>query len=56
MRWLAAILFVSLAAFLPALPCLAVPAEEEPPPDAHLNDPKPTTIVVRVVAHGAMLL
>lgn len=56
MRWLAAILLVSLAAFLPALPCLAVPAEEEPPPDAHLNDPKPTTIVVRVVAHGAMVL
>ena len=56
MRWLAAILLVSLVAFLPALPCLAVPAEEEPPPDAHLNDPKPTTIVVRVVAHGAMVL
>ncbi|HKR78057.1 MAG TPA: hypothetical protein VJR69_00015 [Nitrospira sp.] len=56
MRWLAAILLVSLAAFLPALPCLAVPAEEEPPPDAHLNDPTPTTIVVRVVAHGAMVL
>ena len=56
MRWLAAILPVSLAASLPALPCPAVPAEEEPPPDAHLNDPKPTTIVVRVVAHGAMVL
>lgn len=56
MRWLASILFVSLAVFLPALPCVAIPAQEEPPPDAHLNDPKRTTIVVRVVAHGAMVL
>ena len=56
MKWLASILFVSLVTFLPALPCFAVPAEEEPPQDAHLNDPKPTSIVVRVVAHGAMVL
>lgn len=44
-----------LALWLP-LPCSAIPAEEEPPPDPHLNDPKPTTILVRVVAHGAMVL
>jgi hypothetical protein len=35
---------------------LALPAEEEPPTDLHLNDPKPTTILVRVVAHGSMVL
>jgi len=44
-----------LALFIP-LPCSAIPAEGEPPPDPHLNDPKPTTILVRVVAHGAMVL
>ena len=49
-------LFILLVAFLPAMPCFAIPAEDEPPPDPHLNDPKPTTIVVRVVAHGAMVL
>jgi len=38
------------------LPCLALPAQEEAPPDLHLNDPKPTTILVRVVAHGSMVL
>ena len=38
------------------LPCPAVPAGDEPPPDPHLNDPKSTTILVRVVAHGAMVL
>jgi len=37
-------------------PCPALAPEEEPPPDPHLNDPKPTTIVVRVVAHGSMVL
>lgn len=34
----------------------AIPAEDEPPPDPHLNDPIPTTILVRVVAHGSMVL
>jgi hypothetical protein len=43
------------ALWLP-MPCSAIPAEGEPPPDPHLNDPKPTTILVRVVAHGAMVL
>ena len=38
------------------LPCLALPAQNEAPPDLHLNDPKPTTILVRVVAHGSMVL
>lgn len=38
------------------LPCLAIPAETTPPPDPHLNEPKPTTILVRVVAHGSMVL
>jgi hypothetical protein len=42
--------------FLSPLPCAAIPAEEEPPPDPHLNEPTRTTIVVRVVAHGAMVL
>jgi hypothetical protein len=44
-----------LALALP-LPCSAIQAEGEPPPDIHLNDPKSTTILVRVVAHGAMVL
>ena len=38
------------------LPARAIPADGEPPPDSRLNDPKPTTILVRVVAHGAMVL
>jgi hypothetical protein len=49
------LLFMSINLFSP-LPSPAVPAEEEPPPDVHLNDPKPTTILVRVVAHGSMVL
>jgi hypothetical protein len=47
---------LGLLLILSPLPCAAIPAEDEPPPDPHLNDPKPTTIVVRVVAHGAMVL
>ena len=38
------------------LPCLAIPAETIPPPNQHLNEPKPTKILVRVVAHGSMVL
>lgn len=45
-----------LLVLLSPLPCPALPAEDEPPPDPHLNDPQSTTIVVRVVAHGAMVL
>src|SRR5262245_63495601 len=47
---------VLAALLLTPLPCLGIPAEGEPPPDPHLNDPKPTKILVRVVAHGAMVL
>jgi hypothetical protein len=42
------------AALMPPL-CLAIPAEEDIP-DLRLNEPKPTTILVRVVAHGSMVL
>src|SRR5262245_16565099 len=56
MRWFASIATASLLALLLPLPCTAIPAEGEPPPDPHLNDPKPTKILVRVVAHGAMVL
>jgi hypothetical protein len=48
-------LLLLLALIIP-LPCSALQAEDEPPPDPHLNDPKPTAILVRVVAHGAMVL
>lgn len=48
-------LTVLLAATLIAPPCPAGPAEEEIP-DLRLNEPKPTTILVRVVAHGSMVL
>jgi hypothetical protein len=41
---------------LTPLPCLAIPAEGEPLSDLRLNDPQPTTILVRVVGHGAMVL
>ena len=53
------LLSISLALFIVLLTPLsgwAIPAEGEPPPDPSLNDPKPTTIIVRVVAHGAMVL
>jgi len=56
MTRLAPISALFLLLFITALPCFAIPTEEEPPPDPHLNDPKPTTILVRVVAHGAMVL
>lgn len=49
-------LIVAFAACLTPVPCLAIPAAEEPPPDLHLNSPQPTTILVRVVGHGAMVL
>ena len=56
MRGFASIASALLLALWLPLPCSAIPAEEEPPPDPHLNDPKPTTVLVRVVAHGAMVL
>ena len=49
-------LIAALAACLASVPCFAIPATIEPPPDLHLNDPKPTTVLVRVVAHGSMVL
>ena len=56
MRWFAVIAVSLLLALVFPVPCSAIPAEGEPPPDPHLNDPALTTIVVRVVAHGAMVL
>lgn len=52
----ASIRLLLLFTLLTPLPCSAVPAEEEPPPDPHLSDPKPTVVLVRVVAHAAMAL
>jgi hypothetical protein len=50
----ARLLLLCGAVFMP-LTCLAIRAEESPP-DLHLNEPKSTTILVRVVGHGAMVL
>jgi hypothetical protein len=50
------LLIVACAACLFPVPCFAVPPTEGPPPPLHLNDPKPTTILVRVVANGSMVL
>ena len=41
---------------LTPLPYLAIPAEGATPSDLRLNGPQPTTILVRVVAHGSMVL
>lgn len=49
-------LILAIAACFVPVPCLAIPAIEEPPPHFHLNSPTPTTILVRVVAHGSMVL
>ncbi len=49
-------LLLLCGAALILLPCLAIPAEGEHPSDLRLNDPKSTTILVRVVGHGAMVL
>jgi len=56
MKCVASIVLSALLALIFPLPCSAIPAEGEPPPDAHLNDPKSTKVLVRVVAHGAMVL
>jgi len=50
----ARLLFLCSAAMMP--PYLAIPAEGVTPSDLHLNNPQPTTILVRVVGHGAMVL
>jgi hypothetical protein len=49
------LLFLLLILLIP-LPCLVIAAETVSPPSPHLNEPKPTTILVRVVAHGSMVL
>ena len=48
-------LLVLLTVLIP-LPCLAIPAETVAPPSPNLNESKPTNILVRVVAHGSMVL
>jgi len=49
-------LFLLCSAALMPLPYLAIPAEEKPSQNLRLNEPKPTTILVRAVAHGSMVL
>lgn len=49
-------LIVAVAACLIPVSCFAIPAIEALPPDIQLNDSTPTTILVRVVGHGAMVL
>lgn len=51
----ARLLLLCGAALMP-LPCFATPAIDASPSDLRLNDPQPTTILVRVVGHGAMVL
>lgn len=51
----ARLLLLCSAALMP-LPCLAIPAEEMPSQNLRLNEAKPTTILVRAVAHGSMVL
>ena len=51
----ARLLFLCGAVLTP-LPCPAVPTKDLTPPALQLNDPQPTTILVRVVGHGAMVL
>jgi hypothetical protein len=48
-------LLLLVTALLP-VPCFAIPADDEPPPDMHLNEPVATTVLVRVVSHGSMVL
>jgi hypothetical protein len=49
-------LILAVAACLIPVSCFAIPAIEALPPDIQLNDSTPTTILVRVVGHGAMVL
>lgn len=49
-------LLLLCSAVLMPLPCLAIPAKSDPPPDLRLNEPQSTTILVRVVGHGSMVL
>ncbi len=49
-------LLLLCSAVLMPLPCLATQAQREPTPGLHLNEPQSTTILVRVVSHGSMVL
>ena len=49
-------LLLLCGAALTPLPSLGIPAESASPSDLRLNHPQPTTILVRVVGHGAMVL
>ncbi|OAI49693.1 hypothetical protein AYO43_10260 [Nitrospira sp. SCGC AG-212-E16] len=49
-------LLLLCSAALTPLHYLVIPAEGAPPSDLRLNNPQPTTILVRVVSHGAMVL
>jgi hypothetical protein len=49
------LLLLCSAAMMPLL-YLTIPAEVALSSDFHLNNPQPTTILVRVVSHGAMVL
>jgi len=52
----ALLLFLRLSTVLVSSTCLALAADKESPSDPRLNGPKPTTIIVRVVAHRSMVL
>lgn len=47
---------VGLIAALSLLACLSTPAHSQTPPNIPLNGSQPTSVLVRVVAHGAMVL
>ncbi len=47
---------VRLITFLILFSCLTISAHSQTPPNIPLNGPHPTTVLVRVVAHGAMVL
>ena len=49
-------LILAIAAYLIPVSCFAIPTMEALPPNIQLNDSTPTTILVRVVGHGAMVL
>lgn len=49
-------LLLLCGAALTPLPCLEIPADAAPPPDLRLNEPQSTTILIRVVGHGSMVL
>lgn len=52
----AALLPFGLALSVFLFPCLATPAHSQTFPEFPLNGPQSTTVLVRVVAHGAMVL